>query len=279
MYCTHFGLQEKPFNITPNPKFVFMSPSHKEALAHLVYGINTRSGFISLTGEVGTGKTTLIRTILSGLSKNHKVALIFNPCYSGIELLSAICEELGIFVPENSNIRSYYSTLNNFLIQEQMRVNNVVVIIDEAQNLPTEVLEQLRMISNLETESSKLIQIILVGQPELDSMLNRHDLRQLKQRILVKCTLKAMTLEESSRYIIHRIKISGARQPNIFTQKAIKQIYKHSKGIPRLINVACDHALLLAWTKGVKVVNLDIAKEVINAQSPKMSFFRKILIL
>jgi len=268
MYCDFFGLTEKPFTITPNPHFIFLSSNHKEAFAHLVYGIDSHAGFISLTGEVGTGKTTLLRTLLSNLDKeHHRSALIFNPCLTGEQLMAAICQEFGLKT-RKKDISSYYNLLNKFLISQHQEGRTVVLVIDEAQNLPVEVLEQLRMISNLETEQDKLIQIILAGQPELDDILGRHDLRQLSQRIMLRYRLKPMGQQDTVDYINHRLRVSGNRTPELFSAGAIKRIYLFSKGTPRLINVACEHALVMAWSQESSTVTSAMAEKVIAAIQP-----------
>jgi general secretion pathway protein A len=268
MYCDFFGLTEKPFTITPNPHFIFLSSNHKEAFAHLVYGIESHAGFISLTGEVGTGKTTLLRTLLSNLDKEqHRSALIFNPCQTGEQLMAAICQEFGLKT-RKKDINSYYNKLNKFLISQHQEGRNVVLVIDEAQNLPVEVLEQLRMISNLETEQDKLIQIVLAGQPELDDILGRHDLRQLSQRIMVRYRLKPMGQQDTVDYINHRLRVSGNRTPDLFSAGALKRIFLFSKGTPRLINVACEHALVMAWSQENSTVTSAMAEKVIAVIQP-----------
>lgn len=249
MYCEFFGFSEKPFTITPNPKFMFLSGIHREAFAHLLYGIDTHAGFIALTGEVGTGKTTVLRTLLTQLDpEKYRSALIFNPGLTKVQLLSNICDEFGIVAGKRSGI-AYLDALNRYLLEENNAGRTIVLVIDEAQNLKPEVLEQIRLISNLETERDKLIQIILAGQPELNDVLGRHDLRQLNQRITVRCQLLPMGLEDTGDYIDHRLKVSGCRVPGVFTSGAVKKIHRFSKGIPRLINVACEQALVMAWTK------------------------------
>ena len=264
MYCEFFGFNEKPFTITPNPNFIYLSGIHREAFAHLLYGIDSHTGFIALTGEVGTGKTTVLRTLLSQLSpEKYSSALIFNPCLSRGQLLANICEEFGI-KPSKKTGFAYLEALNRYLLEQNSCGRTVVLVIDEAQNLKPEVLEQIRLISNLETVQDKLIQIILAGQPELDELLSRHDLRQLSQRITVRCRLTPMDLYDTGDYINHRLKISGSRIPGLFSDGAVKKIFRFSKGIPRLINVASEQALLLAWTNESLVVTPDIAAEVIK---------------
>src|SRR6185369_1589411 len=210
MYNKYFGFNEKPFTLTPNPRFIFLSKNHKEAFAHLLYGINNHYGFIELIGEVGTGKTTVLRTLLGQLlhDDNYRTALIFNPCLSGIELLRSINHEFGIKADcEYAN--ELLAEMNRFLLSENAEGRTVVLVIDEAQNLKPEVLEQLRLISNLETEDDKLIQIILAGQPELAALLERPELRQLNQRIAVRYKLKSMNMDETRAYIRHRMEVAG----------------------------------------------------------------------
>jgi general secretion pathway protein A len=268
MYCEFFGFSEKPFTITPNPHFVFLSSIHREAFARLLYGVDSHAGFIALTGEVGTGKTTMLRTLLTQLDpEKYRSALIFNPCMSAEQLLAAICREFGIESGEKNRF-GYLDALNCFLIEQNSAGRTVILVIDEAQNLGADVLEQVRMISNLETERDKLIQIILAGQPELNDILRQHDLRQLNQRITVRCLLTPMKLDDTAHYINHRLKISGSRIPDIFSAAAIKRIYRFSRGIPRLINVACEQALVMAWTMETRSVSPAIAAEVIAELQP-----------
>lgn len=263
MYCEFFGFKEKPFTITPNPDFIYLSGVHREAFAHLLYGIDSHAGFIALTGEVGTGKTTVLRTLLSQLDPDkYRSALIFNPCLSRGQLLANICREFGITEGKKSGF-AYLDELNRYLLEQNSAGRTVVLVIDEAQNLKPDVLEQIRLISNMETERDKLIQIILAGQPELEDVLSRHDLRQLNQRITVRCRLTPMELHESGDYINHRLKISGNRIPGLFTVGAVKRIYSFSCGIPRLINVACEQALIMAWTRESLTVTPEIAAQVI----------------
>lgn len=268
MYCEFFGFAEKPFTITPNPHFIFLSSIHREAFARLLYGIDSHAGFIALTGEVGTGKTTMLRTLLTQLDpEKYRSALIFNPCMSGEQLLESICKEFGLHVAGNDRF-NYLEALNSFLLEQNVAGRTVVLVIDEAQNLAPDVLEQVRMISNLETERDKLIQIILSGQPELDSVLSRHDLRQLNQRITVRCSLTPMKIGDTEDYINHRLKVSGSRIPGIFSPKSIKQIYRFSGGIPRLINVACEQALVMAWTLESLTVTPEISAQVLLELKP-----------
>jgi general secretion pathway protein A len=263
MYCDFFGFTEKPFTITPNPQFIYLSGNHREAFAHLLYGIDSHAGFIAMTGEVGTGKTTVLRTLLSQLDpEKYKSALIFNPCLSSEQLLASICRDFAIEAGEKNSF-AYLEALNRYLLEQNAAGRTLVLVIDEAQNLAPEVLEQVRLISNLETERDKLIQIILAGQPELDAIFSRHDLRQLNQRITVRCKLSPMGLDDTKEYISHRLKISGNRNPSLFSRGAVKHIYRFSGGIPRLINVACERALIMAWTRESLTVSPHIAAEVI----------------
>ena len=263
MYCDFFGFTEKPFTITPNPHFIFLSSIHREAYARLLYGVDSHAGFIALTGEVGTGKTTLLRTLLSQLDpEKYRSALIFNSCVSAEQLLASICREFGVEAGEQTRF-GYLDALNLFLIEQNGAGRTVLLVIDEAQNLEPEVLEQVRMISNLETERDKLIQIILAGQPELNAVLKRHDLRQLNQRITVRCRLAPMKVDDVSQYINHRVAVAGSRIPDIFSPAAIRKIYRFSRGIPRLINVACEQALVLAWTRELRSVSPAMATEII----------------
>jgi general secretion pathway protein A len=264
MYCDFFGFTEKPFTITPNPHFIFLSSIHREAYARLLYGVDSHAGFIALTGEVGTGKTTLLRTLLTQLDQEkYKSALIFNSCVSAEQLLASICREFGVEAGEQTRF-GYLDALNLFLLEQNSAGRTVLLVIDEAQNLDPEVLEQVRMISNLETERDKLIQIILAGQPELNAVLKRHDLRQLNQRITVRCRLAPMKVDDVSQYIHHRVKVAGSRIPGIFSPAAIRKIYRFSRGIPRLINVACEQALVLAWTREIRTVSPSMATEIIQ---------------
>ena len=261
MYRDFYGLKEKPFTITPNPEFIFLSRSHREAFAHLLYGVDSHAGFIAMTGEVGTGKTTLLRTLLTQLdSDRYRSALILNTCISSDQLLASICREFDI-EPVEQNRFGYLEALNSFLLEQHLAGSTVVLVIDEAQNMAPDVLEQVRMLSNMETEQDKLIQIILAGQPELNEVLARHDLRQLSQRITVRCSLVPMGLQDTGDYINHRLKVSGCRIPGLFSRGAVKRIYRFSQGIPRLINVACEQSLVMAWTQeSVTVTPAMVAK-------------------
>jgi general secretion pathway protein A len=263
MYCTFYGFRESPFTITPNPRFLFMSAQHREALAHLVYAVESRAGFIELTGEVGTGKTTLLRTFLTRLdAEGHRTALIFNPCLSSLELLASINREFGL--PCESESRAeLLQALNNFLLEQKAAGKSVVLVMDEAQNLAPEVLEQIRLISNLETETDKLIQIVLSGQPELLTVLGRDELRQLNQRITVRYHLLPMEFDSMRRYIDHRMELAGRFRAAEFSPGALKRIFRFSGGVPRLINIACDRALLIGYTEEDRLISAKMAAQAI----------------
>lgn len=254
MYLDFYGFTEKPFNITPNPRFVFLSKNHREAFAHLLYGIRDRAGFIELSGEVGTGKTTVLRTLLGQLDEEgYRTALIFNPKLSAMELFSAVCRDFGI-PTDGRSIAQLHDDLNAFLLQENAAGRTVVLVIDEAQNLEPAVLEQIRLISNLETKTDKLIQIVLAGQPELVDMLERPELRQLNQRITVRYHLRPMDMEDTGAYIAHRLAVAGGGGAVVFPPVALKRIYRFSGGYPRLINIVCDRVLLVAYTEDKREV-------------------------
>jgi general secretion pathway protein A len=263
MYCDYYGFREKPFNITPNPRFIFLSKNHRDAFAHLLYGLDTRAGFIELTGEVGTGKTTLLRTFLNRLDNgNNRTALIFNPCLSALELLRSINREFGLPF-ENLSKGDLLETLNVFLLEQRLAGRNVVLVIDEAQNLEPEVLEQVRLISNLETETDKLLQIVLSGQPELLELLGRPELRQINQRITVRYHLRPMDLEDTGKYINHRLELAGRWRAAVFTRSALKKVFRYSRGIPRLINIACDRALLVGFAEDQREITGKMAANAI----------------
>lgn len=248
MYTSFFGLNEKPFSITPNPRYLYMSERHTEALAHLIYGIKDSGGFIQLTGEVGTGKTTLIRGLLQRLPDNADVALILNPQLSATEFLAAILEELGIDIPAAPDSRKALTTaLNEYLLENYSKGRRTILVVDEAQNFAVDVLEQIRLLTNLETAKHKLLQITLIGQPELRTMLARNDLRQLAQRITARYHLQPLSQADTEEYVRHRLRVAGAAR-TIFTSAACRELYRLSGGIPRIINVIADRALLGAFT-------------------------------
>jgi general secretion pathway protein A len=256
MYTSFFGLSEKPFAITPDPRYLFLSERHAEALAHLLYGINESGGFIQLTGEVGTGKTTVVRTLLSRIPQHADVAVILNPRITPTEFLLSICEELGVDISltERDSVKSMVDALNRRLLAAHAEGRRVTVIVDEAQNLSASVLEQVRLLTNLETPTQKLLQIILIGQPELAEMLDRNELRQLAQRITGRYHLSPLSREETRDYVRHRVRVAGV-SADLFTSGALREIHRLSGGIPRVVNVCCDRALLGAYTREQRSVN------------------------
>jgi general secretion pathway protein A len=243
MYNNYFGLSEAPFSIAPDPRFLYMSEQHREALAHLLFGVTSNGGFVLLTGEVGTGKTTVLRCLLEQLPKQTEVAFILNPKYTVMGLLSAICDDLGIDYSPSSEMKDYVDALNEHLLENHRKNLQTVLIIDEAQNLSADVLETIRLLTNLETNTQKLLQVILVGQPELLAMLERSELRQLNQRITARYHLRALRQEELADYIAHRLSIAGA-EGQLFPEATVKHLYRLTKGVPRLVNIVCDRALL-----------------------------------
>src|SRR5579872_4374612 len=249
MYLTFFGLNEKPFAITPDPRYLFLSERHAEALAHLLYGINEAGGFVQLTGEVGTGKTTIVRSLLAQAPKNAEIALILNPRMTAPEFLLTICQELGVEVPPASqqSLKDLVDTLSAYLLRAHADGKRVVLVVDEAQNLSTEVLEQVRLLTNLETNTQKLLQIILIGQPELRELLARNELRQLAQRITGRYHLNPLSREETSAYVLHRLRVAGATT-DILSSRALAEVFRLSGGVPRVVNVICDRALLGAYS-------------------------------
>ena len=249
MYLSFFGLNEKPFAITPDPRYLYLSERHAEALAHLLYGINEAGGFVQLTGEVGTGKTTIVRSLLAQTPKNAEIALILNPRMTAPEFLLTICEEIGIGVPDSSteSLKDLVDVLSHYLLRAHGAGRRVVLVVDEAQNLAPSVLEQVRLLTNLETNTQKLLQIILIGQPELRELLGRNELRQLAQRITGRYHLHPLSRDETVAYVRHRLRVAGATN-DIFSPAALSEIYRLSVGVPRVINVICDRALLGAYS-------------------------------
>jgi general secretion pathway protein A len=245
MYLAFFGLNEKPFSITPDPRYLYLSERHAEAMAHLLYGVNEAGGFVQLTGEVGTGKTTIVRSLLAQAPKNAEIALILNPRMTAPEFLLTICEELGIGVPDSAteSLKDLVDILSVYLLRAHAAGRRVVLVVDEAQNLAPTVLEQVRLLTNLETNTQKLLQIILIGQPELRELLARNELRQLAQRITGRYHLNPLSTEETTAYVRHRLRVAGATA-DIFNRFALEEIYRLSAGVPRVINVICDRALL-----------------------------------
>ena len=248
MYLEYYGLKEPPFDITPNPRFLFYSAKHREAFNYLLYGIRERKGFVQLTGEVGAGKTTLCRALLEHLGPSFSTALILNPVLSPDQLMKAIAMEFGLEVKGLDRLEAV-AALNQHLFHQVEQGKETVLIIDEAQDLTNELLEQVRLLSNLETDSRKLLQIILMGQPELRHRLNDHRLRQLRQRITVRYHLKPLTRSEVFQYIQHRLMVSGAKGAPYFTGAGIWRVYRYSRGIPRMINAVCDKCLLAGYVQ------------------------------
>lgn len=247
MYCAYFGLDENPFAITPDPRYLYLSKRHREALAHLLFGIGAGGGFVQLTGEIGMGKTTLCRGLLEQLPDNVDIALILNPRVTALELVASICDELQVsYPPDTTSLKVLIDALNEYLLAAHARGRRTVLIIDEAQNLSTEVLEQVRLLTNLETTKQKLLQIILIGQPELKLLLEREDLRQLAQRITARYHLSALAAEETGAYVQHRLHVAGMKG-TLFSRAAVQCVHRLSGGIPRLINVICDRAMLGAY--------------------------------
>ena len=254
MYKEFFGLKDLPFSIAPNPQYLFMTPKHREALAHLLYGVQNSGGFVLLTGEVGTGKTTISRCFLKQISTAVDVAYIINPKLTAAELLQTISDELGIPTDDDVNsVKHYLDKLNHYLLKAHSEGRKTVLLIDEAQNLSADVLEQLRLLTNLETDREKLLQIVLIGQPELQDMFQRQDLRQLSQRVTARFHLDKLSLEETAAYVKHRLRVAGTTRP-IFSRGALQNLHRLSDGIPRLINIICDRALLGAYSGGAAVV-------------------------
>ncbi len=267
MYTQFYGLRESPFALTPDPRYLFLSEAHKEALASAVYGVQERKGFVLILGEVGTGKTTLIRHLLGRFGPNIRSVFVFNPAVSFTELLQLMLRDLEL--PCGSLRRvEMIDTLNEYLLKEASAGRYVVVIIDEAQHLSPAVLEEVRMLSNLETARGKLIQILLVGQPELGDKLSRPELRQLRQRISLVAELKPLSHADTVQYVRHRLEVAGLSEPAIFTDRALKIIYRASGGIPRLINVICDKALVLSYGEGSKRIKGRLIKEVLKDWRP-----------
>lgn len=261
MYLPFFGLAEKPFSITPDPRYLFLSGRHAEALAHLVYGIDEAGGFIQLTGEVGTGKTTIIRSLLARPHDKASIALILNPRMAAAEFMLTLCEELGIGVPDSAenSVKELIDILNRYLLKAHAEGRRVVLVVDEAQTLAPELLEQVRLLTNLETETQKLLQIILIGQPELRDMLARNDLRQLAQRITGRYHLDPLSRDEAVAYIKHRLRVAGATT-DLFSNGALRELFRVSGGVPRLLNIIADRALLGAYSEDRHLVNAALVR-------------------
>jgi len=272
MYTQYFGLKEKPFSIAPNPEYVYMSSRHQEALAHLMYGIQEDSCLALLTGDVGTGKTTICRCLLEKTPEHIDMAVVFNPKISSLDLLRTICEELKINVPlEAEENKVYIDSLNKYLLDAHAKGRTTVLIIDEAQGLSPKVLEQLRLLTNLETNTHKLLKIILLGQPELSAILDQESLKQVNQRITSRYHLSPLNYDDAVAYVLHRIHVAGGGQSRYFSDKALKILFKKSGGVPRIINLICDRALLGAYAESRSSVDHITMKQAVKEvfSSPK----------
>jgi general secretion pathway protein A len=263
MYTQFYNFTENPFNLTPDPKFLYLTPSHREALASMIYGINERKGFIAITGEVGVGKTTLIYTLLNNLNEKVKTAFVYHTSATFEQLLSYILIDLNVPIDSQDKI-TLLGKLDEYLTHNLSQDETLAIIIDEAQNLPNKVLEEFRLLSNMETSKQKLLQILLVGQPELEAKLNSQDLRQLKQRIGIRRKIKPLNPKEREEYIDHRLKVAESSSKNVFSSDAISAICKYSEGIPRVINIICDNALLIGYSYSQNKITGKIVKEVIE---------------
>jgi general secretion pathway protein A len=280
MDFSFFGLQEPPFNPAPNPRFLHLTPGHQEALAQLLYGVQQQKGFILLTGEIGTGKTTLLKALMERLSDTTAVAFVTNPMIGFEGILEYMLEDLGIGKPGESSLAQRLFALQNFLIERRRAGQDTVLILDEAQTLDPQTLEQIRLLSNFETASDKVLQILLVGQPELRAKLDLPQLRQLKQRIGLRCRIAPLAPEQVRGYIRTRLRIAGAHNLALFSTDAIARIAKYSRGIPRLVNTVCDHCLLFAYADQVRRVGRDIVEEAIryldDGESPRGTARRRL---
>jgi len=259
MYLRFYGLSEQPFSITPDPRFLLYTRHHKEAYEHVLYGIESRKGFIQLTGEVGAGKTTICRAILSNMKADIRTALILNPCLTGNQLLRAILNDFGLNAKGRDRL-AFIDTLNCFLLEQVALGCNVALIIDEAQDLSAELLEQVRLLSNLETDRHKLLQIVLCGQPELQRRLDTPELRQLRQRIAIRCHLRPLTEEETRHYIEHRLRTAGWKGGELFATDAVHAVHSYAAGVPRLTNALCDVALLAGYAAQIGVIDVACVK-------------------
>jgi len=259
MYLEFLGLRERPFSITADPAFLYLSRRHREALSHMVYGVRERKGFIEITGEIGTGKTTLCKALLRHLDPETKTALILQPTFSELQLLQAVVQDFGMH-PMRSNRLGLFNQLNQFLLEQAERGHNIVLVIDEAQKLSFRLLEQIRMLSNLETDKQKLIQIVLVGQPQLRQTLDLPALEQLRQRIGVRYHMTPLELDEVHTYIEHRLQIAGSDGTLEWASEAVEEVYHHSQGIPRLINHLCDRCLLACYVLRTKRVDRELVR-------------------
>src|SRR5213594_4179632 len=278
MYLTFYGLTEKPFNATPDPRFLYMSPGHREALAQLLYGVQERKGFIVLTGKVGTGKTTLLRALCQRLNGQSAISFVVNSTLPFDELLEYVLEDLGIAKRGESQARRFIA-LNNFLIERERAGQNTVLIIDEAQNLDAATLEKIRLLSNFETATSKLLQILLVGQPELKAKLDLPELRQLKQRVGLRCQIPPLTPQETHQYIRNRLRVAGARDMALFDEAAVDRITEYSGGIPRVINILGDHCLLFGYADRKRRIDGQAVNQAIEYLEEGMTSQRRVLSL
>jgi general secretion pathway protein A len=263
MYRRFYGLIRPPFEMTPDPAFLYLGETHREGLATLVYGVRSRKGFVMLTGEVGTGKTTLLHALLAQLDAHTDSAYIFNPSLEPLDFFKLLFEDLGIAASCSSKAE-YLVALNDFLIDRLQKNRTVLLIIDEAQNLSCEMLEEIRLLSNLETPTSKLIQILLVGQPELGEMLDRDDLRQLRQRIVLRHELEPFDADELEAYVDERLRLAGYTGKGIFKRSALRELHAVTGGVPRLVNVVCDGALLTGYGRDQITLGAEIIREVAN---------------
>lgn len=263
MYLDFYGLKEKPFNLTPDPRFLYLTPAHQDALSQLLYGVQEEKGFIILTGEVGTGKTTLLQSLIRELDNTTEVALVVHSKLQFDELLEYVLEDFGVKVQATSLAQRLFA-LNEFLIDQHRAGRNSVLILDEAQHLEPETLEQVRLLSNFETPTTKLLQILLVGQPELKANLALDQLRQLRQRIGLRCSIYPLSREETRDYILSRLRIAGAGDSSIFTEEAIGRIAEYAGGIPRVVNMVCDHCLLFGFADQKRQIDQEIVEQAIE---------------
>jgi general secretion pathway protein A len=279
MYWKYYRFKEKPFEITPDQKFLYLSEIHQEALAHLQYAIKEGKGFTVITGEAGTGKTTLVHTLLGELDGNIKTCYIFNPILERADFLNYICDDLGIKSDGMKSRGQSLAALHNFLLNCFERNEKVFLIIDEAHSMDPDLLQEVRLLTNLETTKNKLLHVILLGQPELNKILKEPRFRPLKQRITVRYHLRPLNFQETKEYIIYRLKRAGSRNISLFDNNAIKEIYRYSKGLPRLINIVCDNALLAGFALERTRIGKPIIRDVINSLEGRESGMRKKLAL
>src|SRR5664279_3762567 len=265
MYMRFFGLKQEPFSLAPDPRYLYMSKRHREALAHLLYGVGGGGGFVLLSGEIGAGKTTVCRCFLEQIPKRCNVAYIFNPKLTVMELLKTVCDEFHIALPAGDTpaptVKTYVDALNEFLLQTHAVGQNNVLIIDEAQMLSPDVLEQLRLLTNLETNERKLLQIVLIGQPELRTMLEQPELEQLAQRVIARFHLKALSSKEPEHYIRHRLSVAGMTRAIPFDHAALQRIHELTRGVPRRINLLCDRVMLGAYAHGLHKIDTEIVEK------------------